>query len=154
MCTQAISGLESTEHPHFLQPPMAWGMPSWGQGCPQATPNTHRALGWPKPFFPHFGGPKMAIWPWQKMANWLLVSHLEGHWHLVAPTQMAPSVPMATKVARAPHLAAPMATPKFGSLISKYGRCHTRTKKMHFLPQCCTVWASGAPHTPLKWPQV
>jgi len=49
MCTQAISGLESTEYLHFLQPPMAWGMPSWGQGCPQATPNTHRALGWPRP---------------------------------------------------------------------------------------------------------
>ena len=81
--------------------------------------------------------------------------HYVGQWGLHTPPKWPhASVPMATKVARAPHLAAPMATPKFGSLISKYGRCHTRTKKMHFLPQCCTVWASGAPHTPPKWPQV
>ena len=96
----------------------------------------------------------MAIWPWQKMAIWLLVPHFVGHWHLVAATQMAPSVPMATKVARAPHIEAPMAISKFGSYISKYGRCHTRTEKMHFQPQCCTVWASEALHTPPKWPQV
>ena len=61
MRTKAISGLEPTEHLHFLQPLMAWGMPSWGQGCPQATPNTHRALGWPQPINFNFFGQKMAL---------------------------------------------------------------------------------------------
>ena len=51
------------------------------------------------------------------------VSHFVGHWHLVAATQMAPSVPMATKVARAPHIEAPMAISKFGNYISKFGTC-------------------------------
>ena len=47
------------------------------------------------------------------------VPHFVGQWHPAGPTQMAPSVGLAT---RAVQLENPMAISKFGAFISKFGR--------------------------------
>ena len=112
MCTQAIPGLESTEHLHFLQPPMAWGMPSWGQGCPQAIPNTHRALGWPKPINFNFLGQKMAIWPMAKNGKLATCATLCGPLASCGPHPNGPKCANGHQGGQGPTLCSPHGHPQ------------------------------------------
>ena len=54
------------------------------------------------------------------MAFLATVLHYVGQWRPLCPTQMAPSVGLAT---RAVQLEVPMAISKFGNHISKFGTC-------------------------------
>ena len=48
------------------------------------------------------------------------VPHFVGQWHPASPTQMAPSVGLATRAVQLENL---MAISKFGNYISKFGTC-------------------------------